>query len=84
VWSLAPFETHHTFDLVAADDYERLALEGKLVSTQAGRMPNGEIQRFFGRGALAASKHPHVIGMLISRGPLNAKYNADTKGQPPG
>jgi hypothetical protein len=78
LWSVAVFGTHHTFDLVAADDHERLALEAKLVSARAARMPNGEIQRFFGQCALAASKHPRVIGVLISRGPFKAKWHADT------
>jgi hypothetical protein len=73
LWSVAAFGSHHTFDLVAADDRERLALEAKLVRARAGRMPNGEIQRFFGQCALAASKHARVIGLLISRGPLSAK-----------
>jgi hypothetical protein len=78
LWSVAAFGTYHTFDLVATDGHDRLALEGKLVSARAGRMPNGDIQRFFGQCALAASKHAHVIGVLFFQGGLNAKRHADT------
>jgi hypothetical protein len=78
LWSVAAFGTHHTFDLVAADDHQLLALEAKLVGTRAGRMPNAEIQRFFGQCALAASKHPSVIGVLVHRGPLKPKWRQDS------
>lgn len=47
--------THHTFDLVAKDRSQILAVELKLVGARSRRMPNGELQRFLGQCSLAAA-----------------------------
>lgn len=77
--SVAAFGTHHTFDLVARDRDNTLAVELKLATANGGRMPNGEIQRFLGQCSLAASKHNIVIGLFGHRGKLNDKWHADTE-----
>ncbi len=77
--SVEAFGTHHTFDLVAKDRrFHTLAVEIKLVSARGGRMPNGDIQRFLGQVALAATLHDAVIGMCGYRGSLNARWDRDT------
>jgi hypothetical protein len=73
------FGTRNTFDLVAKDRRsKKLAVEIKLVSARVGRMPNGEIQRFLGQVALAATKHDVVIGICGYLGGLSAKGRRDS------
>lgn len=77
--SVAAFGTHHDFDLVAKDKSgNTLIIEIKFLSEKNGRMPNGEIQRFLGQCALAATKHNIVIGVCGYRGSFNPKWNKDT------
>ncbi len=76
---VAAFGTHHTFDLVAKDDSQTLAVEVKLAAVSGGKMPNGEVQRFLGQCALAATKHPFVIGLFGYRGQLKNKHHGDTE-----
>lgn len=65
--------------MVARDRAGRtLAVEIKLVSARGGRMPNGDIQRFLGQVALAATKHDAVIGVCGYHGKLNARWRDDT------
>jgi hypothetical protein len=80
-WSIGTHGTHNSFDVVAEDATARLVVEAKFVKVPGGRMPNDGMQRFFGQCALAASKHPFVIGVLGYRGTLNpaVTHNADTK-----
>jgi hypothetical protein len=58
-----------------------LVVEAKFVSVPGGRMPNDGMQRFFGQCALAATKHPIVIGVVGYRGVLSPKtsHNRDTE-----
>ena len=80
VWgSVAAFGTHHTFDLVAQDDSQTLAVEAKLTAVSGGKMPNGELQRFLGQCALAATKHTFVIGLFGYRGQLKERHHGDTE-----
>jgi hypothetical protein len=81
LWSVGTHGTQHTFDVVAEDATARLVVEAKFVKVSGGRMPNDGMQRFFGQCALAASKHPFVIGVLGYRGTLSPKatHNADTE-----
>lgn len=75
--SVTAFGTHHTFDAVARDSCDTLAVEIKLVGTRAGRNPNGELQRFLGQCSLAAAKHTAVVGICGIRAALNAKWHGD-------
>jgi hypothetical protein len=68
----------HNYDVAARDQSGTLAVEAKLIFARGGRMPNGEVQRFFGQCALLATKHDMVISLLGHRGSLNAKYERDT------
>jgi hypothetical protein len=77
--TVAAFGTKHTFDMVAKDTLKTLAVEIKLVDARGSRMPNGEVQRFFGQCALAAAKHHEVIGLCGHRGILNKKFETDRK-----
>ena len=78
--SVEAFGTHNNFDLVGKDAKGAIvAVEIKLVKAKEGRMPNGEIQRFLGQCALAASKFDFVIGICGYHGTLNPKYNLDTE-----
>jgi hypothetical protein len=78
--SVEAFGTHNNFDLVGKDAKGAIvAVEIKLVKVKEGRMPNGEIQRFLGQCALAASKFDFVIGICGYHGTLNPKYNLDTE-----
>ena len=75
---VAAFGTRHTFDMVARDATLTLAVEIKLVEARGGKMPNENIQRFLGQCALAAAKHPHVVGLCGFRhAPVQERY-ADT------
>ncbi len=77
--SVDAFGTHNNFDLVGkGKDGAMVAVEIKLVKVKEGRMPNGEIQRFFGQCALASSKFDFVIGICGYQGTLNPKYDQDT------
>jgi hypothetical protein len=76
-WSVGAYGTHHSFDLVATDGGERLALEAKFLKVRGNRMPNGELQRFFGQCALAAAKNEYVMGICVFRGGTKAKYDYD-------
>jgi len=76
--SPAAFGTHHSFDLVARDGSKTLALELKLSRARGGRMPNGDVQRFLGQCALAATKHSEVIGFFAHRGAFDARWHRDT------
>lgn len=69
--TVAAFGTKHTFDMVAKDRSKSLAVEIKLVDARGSRMPNGDIQRFLGQCALAATRHHEVIGLCAHRGALN-------------
>ena len=74
------FGTQNNFDLVAEDTKNgQLAVEIKFVSFTKGKMPNGEIQRFLGQCALAASKFDFVIGVCGYTGMLNPEYDWDTE-----
>jgi len=73
------YGTQHNYDLVAKDRSRTLAVEAKLISVRGGRMPNGEVQRFFGQCALLATKHDMVIGLCGYRGELNKNYLRDTE-----
>jgi hypothetical protein len=73
------FGTQHNYDVAAKDRSRTLAVEAKLVSASGGRMPNGEVQRFFGQCALLATKHDMVIGLCGYQGELNEKYQRDTE-----
>jgi len=74
------FGTQNNFDLVAKDTNNcKLAIEIKFVSFTKGRRPSGEIQRFLGQCALAASKFDFVIGVCGYRGMLNPKLDLDTE-----
>jgi hypothetical protein len=75
--TVAAFGTKHTFDVVASDRSGTLAVEIKLVDAARSKMPNGDIQRFLGQCALAASKHDLVIGLCGHRGSLNASLQHD-------
>lgn len=78
--SVEAFGTHNNFDLVVKDSKgAKVAVEIKLVKVKEGRMPNGEIQRFLGQCALAASKFNFVIGICGYHGTLNPQYNLDTE-----
>jgi hypothetical protein len=77
--SVAAFGTHHTFDLVAKDHSDTLAVELKLVVARGNRMPNGEVQRFLGQCSLAATKHTVVIGLCVHRGIMREKWREDTE-----
>lgn len=77
--TVAAFGTRHTFDLVARDHDNTLAVELKLVTINGGRMPNGEIQRFLGQCSLAGSKHSFVIGIFGHRGKFKDRWQADTE-----
>jgi hypothetical protein len=81
LWSVGTYGTQNTFDVVAADATARLVVEAKFVKVSGGRMPNDGMQRFFGQCALAASKHPFVIGIVGYRGTLSPKatHNTDTE-----
>lgn len=76
--TVSAFGTKHTFDMVARDESKVLAIEIKLVDASRSRMPNGDIQRFLGQCALAASKYDAVIGLCGYRGTLNTKFENDT------
>jgi len=74
------FGTQNNFDLVAEDtENGRVAVEIKFISFTKGRRPSGEIQRFLGQCALAASKFDFVIGVCGYSGMLNPKYDWDTE-----
>ena len=78
--TLDAFGTQNNFDLVGKDTKGAIiAVEIKLVKAKEGRMPNGEIQRFLGQCAFAASKFDFVIGICGYHGTLNPKYNPDTE-----
>jgi len=77
---VAAFGTNHTFDLVARDrDLKSLALEVKVAAVVAGRMPNGQIQRFLGQCSLAATSHDVVIGLCGLHGRLSEKWHRNTE-----
>lgn len=71
--SVAAFGAHHTFDVVAKGRSQTLAVEVKLAT-----LNGSEIQRFVGQCALAATKHPFVIGLFGYRGELKRKYDCDS------
>lgn len=74
------FGTQNNFDLVAEDTNNcKLAIEIKFISFMKGRRPNGEIQRFLGQCAMAASKFNFVTGVCAYIGELNPKYDKDTE-----
>jgi len=74
------FGTQNNFDLVAEDNKKnKLAVEVKFVSFTKGRRPNGEIQRFLGQCAIAASKFDFVIGVCAYFGMINPEYDMDSE-----
>ncbi len=74
------FGTKNNFDLVAIDTCNRkLVVEIKYVSFKNNRKPNGEIQRFLGQCAMAASKFDFVVGMCGYNGVINPDYDLDTR-----
>jgi hypothetical protein len=75
--TVAAFGTKHTFDMVARDKSQTLAVEIKLVDARWSKMPNVDIQRFLGQCALAASKHDFVIGLCGHRGSLDEELQDD-------
>jgi hypothetical protein len=78
--SVLAFGTHHTFDAAAKDiNGETLAVEAKFISAKNGRMPNGEIQRFFGQCFLAKAKHDFVIGVCGFKGSFDSRWHSDTE-----
>ncbi|OQB74070.1 MAG: hypothetical protein BWX92_03140 [Deltaproteobacteria bacterium ADurb.Bin135] len=71
--------TRNNFDLVGKDaEGSTLAVEIKVITAKNGRLATGEIQRFLGQCAMAASKFNFVIGVCGYLGTLNPKYNFDT------
>jgi hypothetical protein len=76
--SVAAHGTHHTFDLAARRGSATFVVEANCLSARAGRMPNGEVQRLLGQCTLATARHRRVVGLLVYRGPLSAKWSAHT------
>jgi len=64
---------------VARDGSKTLAIELKFSKTRGAKMPNGEVQRFLGQCALAATKHDDVIGLFVHQGTLNHRWHVDTE-----
>jgi hypothetical protein len=73
------FGSQHGFDLLAADGKQSLAVCIELSRARLGRLPSPDVQRFLGQCAMAATRHPLVVGFFAYHGSLQPKWERDSE-----
>jgi hypothetical protein len=76
--SLAAFGAQHVFDLLATDGKKSLAVAIELSRARGGRLPGRDVQRFIGQCAVAATRHPQIVGVFVYQGTLAPRWQRDT------
>jgi hypothetical protein len=76
--SIAAFGSQHGFDALATDGKKSLALVIELSRARGGRLPSGDVQRFIGQCAVAATRHTQVVGLFVYHGTLAPRWQRDT------